>query len=48
VRPLDEYRASRRGAEDDDDELGVDPAVTPTSPEVRPGMPGSPPFLPST
>ena len=46
VMPLDQYRASRRGHEDDDDEVIDDPVVTdPAAPPIAPGMPGAPPFM---
>lgn len=46
VTPLDEYRASRRGGEDDDEVTPVAPAtpttpVTPAKP-IAPGLPGAP------
>jgi hypothetical protein len=45
VLPLDEYRASRRGSETDEELL--DAVATPGTPPIAPGLPGSPPFGPA-
>ena len=44
LAPLDEYRASRKGSTDDDEDGTELPVVTPVAP-VSPGMPNASPFV---
>lgn len=47
IGPLEQYRASRRGQEESDDELLAPPAP-PNGTPIAPGMPGSSPFMTGT